>query len=252
MTAATRNRPDDFEQVLHEWLGPAGVPPEEEARRADARLGRRVIRLARRHRAHLDRIRQEFVIDASARGVTAIRPGRSPETPGAAARRVAEQAREELLQYLDGERSYFTVPVDLTHLPPFQHQVLDEARRIPFGEVRSYSYLAGRIDHPRAARAVGTALGRNPVPFIVPCHRVLREDATLGGYAFGLPLKSDLLDLERATPVLQGCSSTRIVCRVGCPALRRARPDHRVAFASVADARSVGYRPCRVCRPDGR
>jgi O-6-methylguanine DNA methyltransferase len=252
MTAVTGNRTDEIERAIREELGRAFVVREAEERRAAARLGRRVIRLARRHRAHLDRIREEFVIDASARGVTAIRPGRSPETPGAMARRLAEQAREELLQYLDGERSYFTVPVDLTHLPRFQHQVLDEARRIPFGEVRSYSYLAGRIDHPRAARAVGTALGRNPVPFIVPCHRVLREDESLGGYAFGLPLKSDLLDLERATPVLQGCTSTRILCRVGCPALRRARPDRRVAFASVRDARSVGYRPCRVCRPDGR
>jgi len=83
----------------------------------------------------------------------------------------------------------------------------------------------------------------------VPCHRVWRSDGGVGGYLFGEGLKHHLADLERRTPVLEGSSRTRIVCRVGCAEGRRARPEHRVVFASVDDARSVGYRPCPVCRP---
>jgi len=259
MTTTDRYRQMEFEELLRSRLGfddPHTVEPAPDAPRergdAGSALARRVFVSARRRLEHLDRIRDGFVVDASERGVTAIRPGSASEAAGAAARRLAAQGREELLQYLEGERSFFEVPVDLERLPDFQRRVLGETCRIPYGEVRSYSFLAERVDHPRAARAVGTALGRNPVPFIVPCHRVLRGDASLGGYGFGLPMKADLLVLERGTPVLQGCATTRIVCRVGCAALRRARPDNRVVFASVADARSVDYRPCRLCRPSDR
>jgi O-6-methylguanine DNA methyltransferase len=141
------------------------------------------------------------------------------------------------------------VPVDLGGVGEFQRRVLEAARQIPFGEVRPYAWIAERIGHPRAVRAVGTALGENPVPLIVPCHRVGRSDGSLGGYIFGLPVKSQLWALERRTPVLEGCTSTRIVCRVGCVHGRHMRPDRRVVFASVDDARAVGYRPCKVCRP---
>lgn len=217
---------------------------------AEAGAVERIVRGALRRLEHLDRIRKKFVIDATERGVVAIRPGTHGVATGRAALVHAEQARQELHEYLDARRAFFSVPVDLSELAPFQRAVLEEAARIPFGETRSYSTLAAAIGRSGASRAVGTALGRNPVPFIVPCHRVLRGDATLGGYAFGLPMKADLLELERTTPVLEGCTSTRIVCRVGCPALARARADRRVVFADVADARSVGYRPCRVCRPE--
>ena len=217
---------------------------------AQAGAAERIIRGALRRLESLERIRKEFVIDATERGVVAIRPGRHGVATGRVAGRHAEQAREELREYLDARRVYFSVPVDLTPLAPFQRSVLEQAARIPFGETRSYSDLAAAIDRAGASRAVGTALGRNPVPFIVPCHRVLRGDATLGGYAFGLPMKADLLELERTTPVLEGCTSTHIVCRVGCPSLARAREDRHVVFADLADARSVGYRPCRVCRPE--
>jgi len=259
MTTTGKYQQLEFEELLRARLGfegPGTGGPAPDASRAvggpSKALARRVFASARWRFEHLDRIRDGFVVDASGRGVTAIRPGRTSEAAGSAARRLAAQGREELLQYLEGERTFFQVPVDLDRLPDFQRRVLDEACHIPYGEVRSYSFLAERVDHPRAARAVGTALGRNPVPFIVPCHRILRGDASLGGYGFGLPMKADLLALERGTPVLQGCATTRIVCRVGCAALRRARPDNRVAFASVADARSIGYRACRLCRPADR
>ena len=216
----------------------------------EAGASERIVRGARRRLEQLERIRKGFVVDATERGIVAIRPGTHGVAAGRAAGQYAEQAREELHEYLDARRVYFSVPVDLTRLAPFQRAVLEEAARIPFGETRSYASLAAAIGSTGASRAVGTALGRNPVPFIVPCHRVLRGDRTLGGYAFGLPMKTDLLELERSTSVLEGCTSTRILCRVGCGALARARGDRRVAFASIEDARSVGYRPCKLCRPD--
>jgi len=199
-------------------------------------------------RSLLDRL----AVEATAHGVSGVRLGGGPARPsGAAARRLAERARAELQEYWEGRRSFFSVPVDLGAGPPFQHRVLDAAVRIPFGESRSYSWVAGAIGHPKAVRAVGTALGRNPVPFIVPCHRVLRSDGSLGGYGLGLPLKRLLLDLEVRTPPLEGCASTHIVCRTGCRAGGRMRPDSRILFASLDDALSVGYRACRVCRPGG-
>jgi methylated-DNA-[protein]-cysteine S-methyltransferase len=184
-----------------------------------------------------------------ARGSGAGAPPRESGRGTRGAERLVEHARRELAEYLEGRRAFFSVPVDLTGVPEFQAGVLAEAARIPFGETRSYSELAGRIGHPAAARAVGNALGANPVPILVPCHRVIRGDGTWGHYAFGGALKTRLLTLERATPLYVGCTRTRIVCRRGCPAEQRVRDDGRVSFASVPDARSVGYRACRVCRP---
>ena len=232
---------DPLDTMLTDYFRP-GPPP--------GNLTRLIAAGVRKEVKNLDRLLSDFSIDANERGITAVRPGPPAPRPGAAARRLAEQAREELSEYFQGRRVFFSVPVDLSGCPVFQRQVLEETDRIPFGETRSYSEVARRIGHGRASRAVGTALGRNPIPFIVPCHRVLRGDGTLGGYGFGLPMKNRLLHLERTTPILEGCTTTRIVCRVGCRALRRARDDRRVVFASVDDARSVGYRACRVCRPE--
>ena len=225
---------------------------------APAGLTRSVVRHARAMEEAMQQITQNLTIEATDRGVTLVSPHmgkaagaarREAAGEDAKARRLAARARRELVEYLRGERAFFSVPVDLSGLPEFQRRVLETALAIPFGEVRSYSWIAKHIGKPRAVRAVGTALGRNPVPFIVPCHRVLRSDGSLGGYGFGLPMKRQLLDLERTTPVLEGCSSTHIVCRVGCDRGQKMRPDHRVVFASVADARSAGYRPCKVCKP---
>jgi O-6-methylguanine DNA methyltransferase len=233
---------DPIDALLTDYFRPA--PPA-------GALTRRILSRSRVQARHLDRLLDAFSIEASECGIAAVHPGPPATAPCAAARRLAAQAREELSEYLQGRRVFFSVPVDLSGCPAFQRRVLDETRRIPFGETLSYSEIARRIGHDRASRAVGTALGRNPVPLIVPCHRVLRGDGSLGGYGLGLPVKQHLLQMERTTPVLEGCTSTRILCRVGCPALRRARPDRRVVFASIADARSVGYRTCRVCRLEG-
>jgi len=210
-------------------------------------------------RRTLDALRDDFrpetfaeraQIEASGRGIRMLSPEGEARPPASAAeKRLTAKAREELFEYLEGRRSFFSVPVDFSAMPSFQRKVLERTYRIPFGETWSYARIAREIGNPRAVRAVGTALGRNPVPIIVPCHRVLRSDGSLGGYGLGLPLKVRLLGLERSTPVLEGCSTTGIVCRVGCPDAMRMREDSRVVFASVADARSVGYRPCKVCRP---
>lgn len=241
MTTETPTTRDPIDELLADHFRP--VAP-------GADLTRRL--LERLHGAwDSEHFASGVTVEASGRGVTQIRTGGAPSRPSPtrAAARLAERAREELREYFTGRRSFFTVPVDIDGLRPFQRKVLTLTHTIPYGETRSYSWIARGIGHPDAVRAVGTALGQNPLPFIVPCHRVLRSDGGLGGYALGLPAKSGLLGLERGTPVLEGCATTHIVCRVGCSAGHRMRDDSRIIFASVVDAESVGYRPCKVCRP---
>lgn len=216
---------------------------------ASVDLATRVLDAARTRRDVLARFERALAVDASPRGVRAVRPGKQATSLDRTVRRLVAQARGELGEYFAGERVRFAVPVDVSGCGAFQRRVLAAAATIPFGETRAYGWVAEHIGSDRAVRAVGTALGRNPVPIIVPCHRVLRTGGALGGYAFGLPVKEELLALERATPLLVGCASTKILCRTGCSHVRRMRSDRQIVFASVADARSVGYRPCRVCRP---
>ena len=109
---------------------------------------------------------------------------------------VLEKAVHVLQHCFAGERISFDLPLDLTSGTPFQQAVWRAALQIPFGEVRSYAWAAKRIGNPRASRAVGRALGANPIPIIVPCHRVVRSAGGLGGYSGGLGLKRKLLDLE--------------------------------------------------------
>src|SRR2546425_9360307 len=190
-----------------------------------------------------------FHFEATERGLSRITFGRGRDAGPAGSRRHAARARTELSEYLAGRRTFFTVALDLRGLPAFQASVLGEAIRIPFGARDSYAAIAKRVGHPFAARAVGNALGANPLPILVPCHRVVRGDGTWGHYAFGGEMKTRLLRLERSTPALIGCTSTRIVCRRGCAHEQRVTEANRIVFASVADAASVGDRPCRVCRP---
>ena len=232
--------PDRLDRMLAAYFQPEPLPEG---------FARRMIESAAAAARATGGLMERLAVHATARGVSLIRAGRQPAATSVAARRLVARARLELGEYLAGKRAFFSVPVDLSGAPAFQRKVLAAAREIPFGEARPYAWVARRIGQPRAVRAVGTALGRNPVPVIVPCHRVLRSDGGLGGYIFGLDVKERLLQIERTTPVFEGCASTRIVCRVGCIHGRHMRPDNRVVFASVEDARSVGYRPCRVCRP---
>ncbi len=227
-----------MDTMLREFFTEA-IAPRDEVRRLLPKLADGLLTL--------EPLADRFRIEATDRGVSRLCPGRGVGADSARGRRHAERAREELREYLAGQRTFFSVAVDLAGVPEFQRTVLAEARRIAFGDVESYAELARRIGHPKAARAVGNALGANPVPMIVPCHRIIRGDGTWGHYAFGAEMKTLLLALERSTPALIGCTTTRIVCRRGCAHEQRVGEDKRVVFASVGDARSVGYRPCRVC-----
>ena len=105
---------------------------------------------------------------------------------------------ERFRRYFRGEAPPFPEQLDPSSGTPFQRRVWEAAQRIPYGETRSYGWIAEEIGKPRAARAVGPAIGSNPLGIIIPCHRVIAGDGTLGGFGGGLPLKQRLLDMERA------------------------------------------------------
>ena len=109
-------------------------------------------------------------------------------------------AVQQILEYLDGKRSVFELPLDLRGTD-FQRRVWDALREIPYGQTRSYTEVARSIREPAAVRAVGTANGANPCSIVVPCHRVVATGGKLGGYGGGLPLKRRLLALEHANPL---------------------------------------------------
>jgi len=103
---------------------------------------------------------------------------------------------ERFTFYFNGQKAHFPDKLDLSGATPFQREVWEATRLIPYGETRSYKWVAGQIKKPKAARAVGQALGKNPLPIIVPCHRVLANDGKLGGFTGGLDTKKSLLHLE--------------------------------------------------------
>jgi O-6-methylguanine DNA methyltransferase len=153
------------------------------------------------------------------------------------------------------------VQIDLRGLSAFEQAVLHKAREIPRGEVRPYAWIAREIGHPGAVRAVGTALGHNPVPLLIPCHRVVRSDGHLGQYSMGGPeakraaLSVEGVDPERLERLASsgvrfiGSDTTHIFCFPTCRHGRRLMDKHRVTFRSEREARAAGYRPCKVCRP---
>ncbi len=142
-------------------------------------------------------------ITASEKGVTAIdlhpphhrATKQSPVGADAAASNVSE-AQAQLLSYMDGARREFTFPVDWSAGTSFQRKVWKAITRIPYGRVRSYQWVAMRVGGKQYARAVGMALGANPIPIVVPCHRIVAHDGSLGGFSGGLPMKRRLLNLE--------------------------------------------------------
>jgi O-6-methylguanine DNA methyltransferase len=151
--------------------------------------------------------------------------------------------------------------VDLSTVTPFQRAVLQAALRIPRGEVRSYAWIARELGHPRAVRAVGTALARNPIPFVIPCHRVVRTNGDLGNYSGGgVETKARILqyegvdlphlrDLAQRGLRFQGSRATKSFCLPTCSSSKHTGEEHRVYFHSSEEALQAGYRPCRLCRP---
>jgi O-6-methylguanine DNA methyltransferase len=147
------------------------------------------------------------------------------------------------------------VPVDLSETTPFQRRVLEVVAGIPRGEVRPYGWVAREAGSPKASRAVGTVMANNPVPLLIPCHRVIKNDGTTGRYAFGAQEKVGLLEAEGVSvremagfPYL-ATPTTGIVCHATCRNARRIRPENRRPYRSVKEATAAGYRPCRVCKP---
>jgi methylated-DNA-[protein]-cysteine S-methyltransferase len=148
-----------------------------------------------------------MAVAATARGLTRVllpgeaaalrAPAVAPE-PDRAAEAVAARAEREILEYLAGRRRKFTVRVDLSAAPPFHAKALRALARIPYGRTVTYGDLAARAGRPHGARAVGQAMARNPVPLVIPCHRVVASGGGLGGYGGGLDLKRRLLHLEGA------------------------------------------------------
>src|SRR5689334_13403559 len=150
---------------------------------------------------------------------------------------------------------------DLRGMTPFSEAVLRKTLEIRRGEVRPYGWIAREIGHPAAVRAVGTALANNPIPYFIPCHRVVRSDGVIGNYGGGGPeAKKQILSLEgvqlaRLQKLAQsgfryeGVKSTRIFCFPTCYHGRRAREENFVFFHDEVEARAAGYRPCKDCRP---
>lgn len=153
------------------------------------------------------------------------------------------------------------VPLDLRSVTPFQAEVLQVTATIPKGEVRPYAWLATEVARPKAIRAAGSAVARNPVPLIIPCHRVVRSDGHLGAYSLGgQDNKHELLESEGASPDwleelashhirVRGNTSTGIYCHPTCQRIRRSKPDNVTDFRSGEEAGAAGLRPCQICRP---
>ena len=109
---------------------------------------------------------------------------------------ILNQTVLQIKEYLKGERRDFTIPFDLQGTE-FQKKVWNQLRKIPYGKTYSYQEIARKLKNPKAVRAVGTANGRNPLCMIIPCHRVIAADGSLGGYSGGLGIKTKLLKLEQ-------------------------------------------------------
>lgn len=136
----------------------------------------------------------EMVLEALARRITP----RVVEAPGR-----LDEARREIDEYFDGRRDHFELPLDWRLSSGFRRTVLEHLYAdVPYGHTVSYLQLATIVGNPKAARAVGAAMATNPIPIVVPCHRVLRTGGDLGGYGGGLETKVKLLALEAGEPLL--------------------------------------------------
>ncbi len=116
--------------------------------------------------------------------------------------RLFDDLMGRLKVYFSGHRTTFPDKLDLSRATHFQREVWEITRRIPYGETRSYTWVAEQIKKPRAMRAVGQALGKNPLPIIVPCHRIVASDGKLGGFGGGVEVKRYLLSLEASTSIM--------------------------------------------------
>lgn len=202
----------------------------------------------------------------SPRGVSALRQAQSAEAferwfKARFARRALPATEEPdivgaVKRALAGEN--VDVPVDLRECTPFEAAVLQKAREIPQGHARPYAWIAREIERPRAVRAVGSALANNPIPLLIPCHRVVRSDYTTGDYVFGASNKRKLLegeglhmdeiaDLARRGVRYIGQPEDNCFCLPTCGAgvIAEGHP----GFHTAEEALAQGLEPCSTCRP---
>lgn len=159
-----------------------------------------------------------------------------------------------------GRGSVRDLRFDLRGLTEFERAVLRKALEIPAGEVRPYGWVAREIGRPDAVRAAGSALAKNPVPILIPCHRVVRTDGEIGRYVFGSRTKRALLEAEGAHPAelmelaargvrFLGNEERRFFCFPTCGGYDHLTRQNRIRFATAEAALSAGYHPCEDCRP---
>lgn len=195
-----RQGPPDAERPLPELLSGAGAAGLIDIAYTvtDSPVGKLLLAATERgllRLAYADDEQQDAVLEDLAARV-------SPRVLAAPAR--LDEPRRELEQYFDGRRRGFEVPLDWRLVGPFGRRVLEAAAAIPYGGVSTYAEVAVAAGSPRGARATGNALGANPLPIVLPCHRVLRSGGGLGGYTGGLDKKRKLLALEAGATPLPG------------------------------------------------
>ncbi|MBI2215291.1 MAG: methylated-DNA--[protein]-cysteine S-methyltransferase [Acidobacteria bacterium] len=209
----------------------------------------------------------------SSRGITRVSPVTVTETKfrdeyrqrfgrELESRELPATLRGEVEAALRGERLK-RADVDIDELPEFERKVLLKLLEIPPGEVRSYAWVARETGSPAAVRAVGNACARNPVPFVVPCHRVVPSSGGVGNYGFGERMKRELLagegvDLETIESMAKrgfryvASRTTGIYCFPTCRDAKRIRDENRLLVRDERDATAKGLRPCQHCRPLAR
>jgi len=179
--------PDSCFQQAHESLMNAFEPARAYWAWVDAPFGPVFVAKTQKGvcRVSFRRSEDDLVGDLERRSLL---PERAPET--------LDRERRELGEYFRGKRRRFELPIDLRWGTKFQRKVLQAASRIPFGECWCYADVAKRVGSPNAQRAVGSALGKNPVAIVIPCHRVVASGGAIGGYTGGLDIKRTLMEIE--------------------------------------------------------
>jgi len=148
---------------------------------------------------------------------------------------VARRLQRQIADYFAGRPAGFDCPLDLSGVTPFRRRVLEACRRIPHGQCITYGDLARRVGRPRAARAVGGAMAHNPVPLVVPCHRVVASDGSLAGFSAreGIAMKHRMLDLEGVKVRIPGITNRRPRTTASTTAARTTRPMRSSRRAAV-------------------
>jgi O-6-methylguanine DNA methyltransferase len=170
-----------------------------------------------------------------------------------------ERIGEEIRRFVAGDRDALKHDVDLSLVESdFKRRALTKLCKVPLGSVVTYQGLASAVGAPDGQRAIGNAMGSNPIPIYVPCHRVIKSDLSIGNYGGGVPRKLKLLraegftvgkDLRVPAHAVMGHQRTHIYCRPSCAAAQRANMGRVYIFADPDRARRAGLRACKICRP---